>query len=219
MYSIKSILSKPVQYMKGDRVYFRHGGQAGGAETPAELCARNYYELNQLHDICNKLSIYGHKAVELGCGYGRLTPWLGTITDAYEVIGIDHNDDSIDLARQQYPQDKYTWYTGGVEKSSNWVKEQTADVVLSWTVFQHLSPKLMEQAANEVQISLAEEGHLIMAEETSTDDADHVWGRSLTQYDDIFDGLDRIHHEQRQLEPTYEKYSSGGQIAIYKKSE
>jgi SAM-dependent methyltransferase len=204
------------RYIKGERVYFNHGGQAGGAETPAELSARNFYELTQLKQVCKSEVITGEKVLEVGCGYGRVTPWFGKFTDASQVIGIDHNERSIRLAKREYPADRYSWLVGGAENADESFGAGSIDVVLTWTVLQHLSPKLATKTATSIQRILDQNGYLIIVEETESDDADHVWGRSPSEYDALFGGLDRIVTEKRSLEPTYGGYSEGGHLMVYK---
>lgn len=213
----QDILNRPTYYMEGESVYFHHGGQAGGADTPVELSARNFYELSQLKEVCERQSITGETVLELGCGYGRITPWLGEFTGASRIIGIDHNDQSIELAETQYPKEKYNWYSGKAENITRFVDKNSIDVILTWTVLQHLSPDVVSATATGIQNALSKEGFLILAEETEQDNANHVWSRQPIEYDDLFNDLTRVTQEERRLEPTYEEYSSGGQVILYKK--
>jgi SAM-dependent methyltransferase len=203
--------------MDGERVYFDHGGQAGGAQTPSELAARNFYELRQLRVALDVHSIDAERVVEVGCGYGRLTPWLAEFTGASTAIGVDHDERSIELARTQYPSQRFDWRQGGAENIVEHVPENSVDVALTWTVLQHLSPSLMERTAGGIGRILSDGGWLIMAEETAEDEADHVWGRAPSEYEKYFSDLELVATEDRQLEPTFGEYSEGGKIMLLKK--
>jgi SAM-dependent methyltransferase len=198
-------------------VYFDHGGQAGGARTPAELAARNFQELTQLRSLLKAHSIDAETVVELGCGYGRLLPWLSEFTGATTAVGIDHDERSIALARTQYPGPRFDWRVGGAEDVDESVAEGTVDVVLTWTVLQHLPPPLMERTADGIERILADGGYLIAAEETAEDDADHVWGRTPAEYQEYFPACELVDTEGRELEPTFGDYSEGGDVMMFEK--
>lgn len=204
-------------YMQDGRVFFNHGGQAGGARNPSEQAARNFYELRTLHEIVHDLRISADIAVELGCGYGRLTPWLSVLTGAEHIIGIDHNNNSIAKAEQQYPSDIFKWHTSGIAELTDICGQESSDIILSWTVLQHVPSDIIDRSANEIMNTLDQGGYLILTEETEDDPADHVWGRGIGEYEDLFDALDLVETRDRELEPTYGNYSEGGVVMVFEK--
>lgn len=137
---------------------------------------------------------------------------------ARQATGIDHDSNSIELARTEYSQEEFTWLNLGVEETNREFGSNSFDVVLSWTVLQHLAPPLVERASDAIQDVLSPEGYLIAAEETTEDSADHVWGRSKEEYAELFDNLELVFDEKRHLEPTYGNYSAGGEILVFRKS-
>src|SRR6056297_4139336 len=75
-------------------ITFDDGGFAGGDPSRPELSARLYRESKHLDRVLGDRSY--HRALEVGCGYGRLTGWISEYAD--ETVGVDPNGDAIERA-------------------------------------------------------------------------------------------------------------------------
>lgn len=202
-------------YMKGERTYFKNGARTGGVNKLNEYAARNFYEIRQLKQIIEEKCIEADKVLEIGCGYGRLTPWLQEFTEAEQAVGIDHDREGIEKAKAQYPDNSFEWKVIGAEEISEELEEEF-DIILSWTVMQHLSEELMQKAAEGIKKVLSENGYLIIAEESKKYGAEHMWGRSLEEYSKLFENLELISSKGRELEPSYGNFSEGGSVMVFK---
>ena len=139
--------------------------------------------------IVEEHSIKASTFVEVGCGFGRLTPWVAEFSGANEAVGVDHNEQSINLAQRQYPSSKFTWHQCGAESIDERIEENSVDLVLSWTVLQHLSPSLIAKASTAIQNILSDDGWLVATEETGDDPAG-----TATKRDDSYshDGAEEL---------------------------
>jgi SAM-dependent methyltransferase len=134
------------------------------------------YALDQHHDL-----LPGHgRALEIGCGAGRICRALAT--RFHEVIGIDVSPRMLEHARRLVPTDEVTFLVGDGSSLAP-VADDSVDLVLSYTVFQHIAdPEVITGYIHEAARVLRPGGLLVAqwnGQETSGRWAVRRWVRVL----------------------------------------
>ena len=168
-------------------VTFRERGFVA-ATSPAMLLARHNYEIRR---IANALD--GNRAkrsLEVGCGFGRLSLTIAEQSDAHTAIDI--NRDALDLAQACYP--KIDFQYGSVESIP--FKDATFDLLVTWTVLQHIRPERIDRACSEVVRVLAPGATVLLCEETArpNESRGHAWHRTVYDYERLFSPLTLVTH-------------------------
>ena len=197
--------------IEGDGFYtFEEGGFAGGANTRAEFAAKNYYEVSQIQNVLENIGMDLDNSLEVGAGYGRLSPWIADFSNTH--LGIDPNRDAINKARRQYP--KLDFEECLIQDFS--VNNGPFDLVVTWTVLQHIPPGSIQDAVTTIQSVSSTPSYILVCEETSPEAGnDHTWPRSVNEYNDLFEGQELVEVQNRELEPTYRH--QGGKIILFRK--
>lgn len=193
-------------------IKFQMGGFAASTRDRPEFAARCYYEISELQDILSSIDIKTDRSAEVGCGYGRLSPWVFEYSD--EHIGIDPDKEALDKARELYPQ--ISWVNATAQDMS--FPDNHFDLIVTWTALLHIPPRSIEEVAEKIEATLSEDGYLIICEETKSDGAEHVWPRSLNRYKELFQDTRLIEVRERDLEPTYPSHADGGEILVFQHS-
>ena len=152
-------------------------------------------------------------AAEIGCGYGRLLPVLGEF--AARVAGFERQPEFAAEASRLHPGAEIS----RVSTLENLpARDGSFDVVLTFTVLQHLVDPVAERVAAEIRRILAPEGHVLICEETDPghlggDTADPCGmctvGRSAGTYARLFSPLRLLASAPRVIEPTYPRPDVG----------
>lgn len=156
----------------------------GDGESPAEISAINYHLYRALEEAapdeqCNL-------AVELGCGYGRITPWLTTFSN--RTIGVDYNREMIAYGDNYYPEVEFL---RGVGQSLP-LESGSSDLVVTRAVLQHIPPSDILVVGNELNRILSDEGRFILIERYAGRVEGHVWGRDERDYERILDSPELV---------------------------
>jgi len=111
-------------------------GVVGGISNIAEYRMRNYIEEKKLREVLKMLGGGFRRALDFGCGYGRLTMILAE--HSLKAIGIDVNKEMIEMAKRVYDDDfpnvEFRVYDGAKIPYDN----DFFDLTLSFTVLQHI---------------------------------------------------------------------------------
>lgn len=177
-------------------VVFGDGGFAGGDPSRPELSTRIYNEVQQLHELLSGEQY--DRSLEIGCGYGRLTPWIAT--HAETSVGIDPNKEAIEQARTMYPDLEFT-ATGADDLP---FPDDEFDLVVSWAVLQHVPPDSIEQVAAELDRVSTDDGTIVLCEKTSGDPGSMTWVRSPPEYEALFAPRELGALAARPAEPTFD---------------
>lgn len=162
-----------------------------GTFTPPEISATDYYSFKLLQEMLGGRRF--EKALDLGCGYGRRTPWIAEIAD--KVVGVDPNPDVVKLARSHYPQ--FEFHVAGGQGIP--LPPASVDLVVTWTVLQHIPPTAIGGVASEVQRVLRPGGVLLAYENThGTSQGPSMWSRPQTEYNALFPDLLFVRAAERQ---------------------
>ncbi len=173
-------------------VTFREKGFVA-ADSPALLLARHNYEVACIRRLLKGREI--SRSLEVGCGYGRLTPTFSELSAQH--IATDINVAALANARQAYPDcDFREASVTNLPFADNYF-----DLVVTWTVLQHIPPGKIDSACAELRRVLADGGTLIICEETRLADQAftgrlHAWHRHVSDYQRMLDPLKQIYSSE-----------------------
>ena len=165
-------------------ITFREQGFVA-ASSPSILLARHNYETCYLRSFLSMVE--SNRSLEVGCGYGRLTPIIASLSRHHTAIDI--NMDALITGRRTYP--KYNFCrTSAISLP---FPGEVFDLVCTWTVLQHIPPDRIAMACAELQRCLAPGGRLLLCEETrhpnEEDPRLSTWHRYPETYERLFSRL------------------------------
>jgi ubiquinone/menaquinone biosynthesis C-methylase UbiE len=146
--------------------------------SPSALFARNNYEIRRIHD--ELAGLRATRSLEVGCGFGRLS--LALTDHSEDHIAVDINSDALAAARAAYP--TVTFREAAAHALP--FPDDHFDLVVTWTVLQHVPPELVRQTCAEiVRVS---SDTILLCEETRDPGGSggHTWHRAVTEYEDFF---------------------------------
>ena len=180
----------------------------------AKMSVRNYIEQRDLRNYLISLNNNNFdKAVEFGCGYGRMTMVLTEFSS--NVIGVEREELFINKASRLVP--NITFYQAD-DLSSVPIDSNSADLIISYTFLQHLINPQAIKVTNEMLRCLTDDGHILICEET---DENHIFGdindpmgrctigRSIETYCELFSPLNLKSSAARKIEPGYSRKNVG----------
>jgi SAM-dependent methyltransferase len=152
-------------------------------------------------------------AVDIGCGYGRLTPVLGEF--APRVIGCERETSLLEIARPLQPHAEFVQ----VESLQSLpLDDDLADLVMAFTVLQHMPDAHAERVLSEIRRILKPGGHVLLCEETDATleagdaaqaDLGYTKGRPVDWYAARMPGFTLIDTSKRLIEPGYPRPDVG----------
>lgn len=160
-------------------VVLGHVGESGYA-------ARLASEVKTLKTIL--AGYYAKKALDVGCGYGRLAPWIAEVSDEY--YGVDAEEKLVELARKNHP--TLNFQRALIQRLP--FPDNMFDLCVSWTVLQHIPGSAIEKAASEILRVLQPKCVLVIGE-SIRDDESHTnfeYPRSLSHYKELFKPLNLV---------------------------
>ncbi|MHA2219932.1 MAG: class I SAM-dependent methyltransferase [Candidatus Hodarchaeales archaeon] len=188
----------------------------------AKMSVRNYIEQKDLrhniYPIDNKKKI--KKAVEFGCGYGRMTQVLTEFAE--DVVGLEREKLMVDEAIILIPNVKFIQVD---DLSDVPLENEWADLIITFTFLQHLINAETQKVIKEMIRCLKYKGHILICEET---DEEHVAGdvdnplghctigRSIDKYREYFKPLCLLLSAPRRIEPGYPRENTGSYMLFQK---
>ncbi len=168
-------------------VTFRERGFVA-ATSPAMLLARHNYETRRIANALDGKR--AERSLEVGCGFGRLSLTIAEHSDAHTAIDI--NRDALDLAQACYP--KIDFQYGSAESIP--FQDATFDLLVTWTVLQHIRPERIHRACSEVVRVLTPGATVLLCEEAArpNEPGSHAWHRTVHDYERLFSPLTLVTH-------------------------
>ena len=189
----------------------------------AAAACRNYWEFRDLRDVLTRVTSDRRggpsgppafdTAYDIGCGYGRMLNLLGEF--AASVTGFEREPALAAYARQLSPA------AGVVEVgtlSALPVADASADIVLCFTVLQHLTDAELTNVVPEILRVRRPTGTIVLVEETDSTleagkaaraDLGYTKGRPVEAYAALLTPLSLVHTRKRRIEPTYPRPDVG----------
>jgi 2-polyprenyl-3-methyl-5-hydroxy-6-metoxy-1,4-benzoquinol methylase len=188
---------KPWHREKG-AITFEEGSFQWSPSSPAEYHAKLYHEFEGVEGLLgHHCRLPFERSLEVGCGFGRLSPWLARLSGSHHAI--DPNGEAIETAQMHYPHVDFREATAQQLP----YEDDSFPFVLTWNVLMHVPPDDIEGAVAEIQRVLDDDGTLLLMENT-TDTASPIhWGRSREAYEDML-GMTADAYEPRPVERTYD---------------
>lgn len=152
--------------------------QWGGGSTPEEISAITYWAVSDLRTALEGQQF--DSAVEIGAGYGRITPWLSLF--AHDVTAVEPNEGPRDDIETQYPQIE----TIDARAQNLPLESNSHDLVFTRSVLQHVPPSEFPEVCTELQRILADDGTAVLMEDTEGHESDVHFPRSVQQYENAF---------------------------------
>lgn len=179
-------------------VEFVPGGYATSPRSRAEFAANLYHEVAGFRDCCRRhLDAPVERSLEVGCGYGRLSPWIAEFSRAH--AAVDPDAGAVAVAAAEYP-----WIEFAVGRAGALPYGDDAfDLAVTWTVLQHVDEERIADAAAELRRVLAPGGRVVCCERVEGRGDDHLWPRSTDRYRELFAPLELREVAERPAEPTW----------------
>lgn len=169
-------------YRRDNGIYFKQGNHQKSPKNRAQYHAKLFREWSSIDSFLNKNSALPlRKALDIGCGYGRLTPWINTISE--KTFAIDHDSEALGKAKKQYPEIEFR--NERIQETS--FEDSEFDLLFAWNVLMHIPEVEIKDAINEMKRILSEEGHVLIMENIQEQPESPVtWGRTVEKYESLF---------------------------------
>jgi SAM-dependent methyltransferase len=175
--------------------------------TYPAFALRTYLEQRDVRSYFSRISSNQRigSACEIGCGFGRMTVVLSEF--ASHVVGFERQPEFVDEARRLHP-DIEIHRINSLDTLP--VANGAFDVVLTFTVLQHLIDAAAVRAIGEIKRILRPSGFVLLCEETDTNHLagdltdEHgrcTIGRSVTKYTDLFAPTGLSPHRRAESNP------------------
>jgi SAM-dependent methyltransferase len=175
-----------------------------------------------LMSVCPPRANANAAACDVGCGFGRLTPVLGEF--APHVVGFEREPGLLATARRLQPDVEFR----AVDQLASLPGESAAfDIVLVFTVLQHIPEPALLDVIAEVRRILKPSGVLLLCEETDAAleagdparaDLGYTRGRSVESYAGWFAPWRVVATRPRIIEPDYPRPDVGTYM-LFRKEE
>ena len=176
---------------------------------------RNYLEQGLVRDCVQRAEMTTPitRAYDVGCGFGRLTPVLSEF--AAVVVGFEREATLVATARQLLPALEFI-EVASLETLP--APDASAELVMTFTVLQHMPDPQAEAVIREMARVLAPGGHVLAVEETDPTleagdvtraEAGYTRGRPWSWYEARFAPLQLIRMGPRVIEPGYPRADVG----------
>ncbi len=162
------------------------------AGTPTEFSHELYVDATNLAAAladCSPASVDSRDAdrspgfdrsLEVGCGYGRLTPWIAD--HAADHHAVDYDRHLLAAAAAEYPEVKF--HRARAEELP--FPDDTFDLAVTWGVLNHVPSARIEAAAAELDRVVASDGTLVVSEATDGTPDPRWEYRSVEEWRDLF---------------------------------
>jgi 2-polyprenyl-3-methyl-5-hydroxy-6-metoxy-1,4-benzoquinol methylase len=171
----------------GEFVTFKPQGFVA-ADNPAELLGRHYYEVKHLRHclgLMSELGIEPGRSLEVGCGFGRLSPYIAEHFQQHTAVDI--NKWALSEASRFYPQVSFS----SASATELPFSERSFDAVITWTVLQHVPNASIGRALSEIKRVAKPKSLIILCEATLNaatpqKDEQHTHDRFPEFYGEVF---------------------------------
>lgn len=212
-HQIPSYLRRKIVRIFEKRVPFTHEEVASdwgidGAGLP-HFSARLYAEVKLLNEAIG--GYHAKRSLEIGCGYGRLTPWIAEHSDQH--YAIEPESVLLNDAKKLYPNIRF--YQAKAQKLP--FPNCYFDLCVSWTVLQHMLTKELPKAVAEIKRLCAPEAIIILAEGVGIGRTRRFWKHTLEEWEELFLPWKLTQYWERKIEETYK--DNAGLVMRFERNE
>lgn len=191
----------------------------------AAFSARTYLEQRDVRSLLNVAAVRGpiRSACEVGSGYGRMTVVLTEYAPV--VAGFEREAHFVEEAARLHPRISFTNVAALTALPA---ADASFDLVLTFTVLQHLTDAVAAETAREIDRITHPGGHLLVCEETDpahrsgdVDDPSGMCtiGRTVDEYAHLFSRFALLQTRPRRIEPTYPRADVGTYLLFQKSAK
>lgn len=148
------------------------------AETQSEFSHELYIDSRNLADTLADCS--PTRSLEVGCGYGRLTPWVADRAD--EHYAIDPAQSLLVAARREYPDVRFQ----RARAEALPFPDGAFDLAVTWGVLNHVPSDSIRAATDEIDRVVAPDGTLVISEATAGTPDPRWEYRSIEEWRELF---------------------------------
>jgi ubiquinone/menaquinone biosynthesis C-methylase UbiE len=160
----------------------------------AHYASRLHREVKLLERALDGLNV--EKSLEVGCGYGRLTPWIKEHSQKHFAVEPE------DVLRQDAEILNPDVTFRGVKAQELPFPDNFFDLVITWTVLQHIPTNEQIKAIEEIKRVAKASGVLIITEGIGTRKGETEWLFTLDEYKKLFSPFTLTESFERVLEET-----------------
>lgn len=148
------------------------------AETRAEFSHELYIDSTNLVEALAESS--PTRSLEVGCGYGRLTPWIASRADDH--YAIDLAESLLSAARREYPDVQFQ----RARAEALPFAADAFDLAVTWGVLNHVPSESIRAATDEIDRVVAADGTLVISEATAGTPDPRWEYRAVGEWRDLF---------------------------------
>jgi SAM-dependent methyltransferase len=165
------------------------------AKTQAEFSHELYIDSTNLSAALTGCS--ATRSLEVGCGYGRLTPWITQATAEHHAVDLSRP--LLEAARREYPDVRFQC----AQAESLPFLDDVFDLAVTWGVLNHVPSESIDTATDEIERVVAPEGTLVISEATDGNPDPRWVYRSLEEWCALFSSRELAWHAhtERDEEP------------------
>lgn len=165
----------------------------GGAGLP-HFASRLYREVKLLQKALR--GVYVEKSLEVGCGYGRLTPWI--MEHSQEHYAVEPEKKLLKDAEALNPKAKF--YNAKAQNLP--FPDGFFDLCVTWTVLQHVPPNELGKALAEIKRVMKKTGIIVATEGVGLHKGENVWFYAMEDWKRFFKPWVLTQQFERILEET-----------------
>ena len=127
---------------------------------------------------------------------------------------IDINDGALEMARATYPTVDFQHV--GTEALP--FPDETFELVVTWTVLQHIRPERIADSCAEIRRVLSPGATVLLCEETKDPDesSGHTWHRRVEEYERLFAPLQLVDHGLIEEISAVPGIDSPGEVMVFR---
>ena len=181
------------------RVPFTHNevvdgwGETGGGLP--QYSARLYKEVKLFNETLG--GYHARKSLEIGCGYGRLSPWISEHSDQH--YAVEPESALINDARKLHP--NIHFYQAKAQKLP--FPQSHFDLCVTWTVLQHIPPNELGKAVAEMKRVCEPNAVMVLSEAIGEKDEKkymRTWSHTLEEWQNLLSPWKLASHKEQKIE-------------------
>jgi ubiquinone/menaquinone biosynthesis C-methylase UbiE len=164
-----------------------------GSSTRPEFAKEMYVDSCHFDSLIN--GYRADRSLEIGCGFGKMTPWISEV--ANESHAIDQETDLVQITDDLYPEVTVEQ----AQASDLPYPDNHFDLVVIWGVLMHVPPDVIGQVEWEVERVTTTDGVILVSERVGgAEKMYRSWIRSSEFYEQMFTSKEIAVTRERDVE-------------------
>lgn len=141
--------------------------------------------------------IEARRSLEVGCGFGRLTPWIRRYSDEHH--GIDADRSLVRLAERHHPNG--TFHNARAQNLP--FRDDEFELTVTWAVLMHIPSADIDHTAAEIRRVTDADGAIIVSEQVHNPTVEVPFVRPVEAYRRLFEPRQLVSVHHRSMEEPY----------------